>query len=234
MSTQRYVTFEISVYNIKIMSLSPPYINLIISRELYDVNRETEFTIDCRDLIENLNILNTGIIIINNSFKLVECLTGENTEYTDETGNFDFEKIVNNLDNIDKIFIKSSYIEIPLSTPIKGYYRYLNDFSTKFFIDKTNLPILLRGKVTYSNENNLIIKRQNVEEEELMEINVDYLEKGYLDFTCSNNWIEDLLLCYELIDNILFCFSDTILCVKITFKSFTNCFMEIQIQERIQ
>lgn len=225
------VTFEITQRNMKISTICPPYIYLFISNSIYSISPATvtpiEFTIDSAEIIRNINLLDSNIILLNDSFRIANlidtdfsCLISKGDSLFDPTKYHDFD------------VLNYSFIDIPFLNPIESCYVLFENFSTKFFMKKEVLKLLINRNVRYQNSNCLIVKKIGVGFEETMEIEVDYLQSGFLDFCCSNSWLGVVEAFYEIIDTVLFGFNDSIMSVKFLLKAYQDIFIEIQINEK--
>lgn len=198
-SSKTHILFEISNEFIKISSLDPPYIYLTIPDDVFSIKFPVEFTINAVELIKNIDILKCDYAILNQSFK-----------------------IVRTPDSFD------AFVDIPFINPIKSSYCNLYDFTTKFIMDKSLIKCLLQGRVNYQCESSLILKSTNNSFEEKMVVEVDYIQMNYLNFTTYNNWMILTAPFYDLIDTVLFEFSDELMCVNFLMKEHPSTFIEIQ------
>lgn len=210
---KKQVTIDITRSTLRISSLSPPFIYLTIPNSLYQINQDIAFTINAATLLSNIDLLDARTVILDNSFKLITAL--------------DIQETTNNITED----ISSSFIDIPFITPIRDNYTEIANFSTKLLITKHALKSLLPGIVTYSNEDGLILRRFDGASEDLMKIDVEYLQQGYLNFRCSNNWVTTINT--DDISAALFSFTDKLLCVRLRFKGHSDVHMEIHVPEMV-
>lgn len=204
-SSKSQILFEITHDSFKISSLEAPYIYLTLPDNIFSIDTPIEFIINATELIKNIDILKSNFVILENSFKIVEI---EN------------EGFLNNDD--------FSFIDIPFNNPIETFYCHCYEFSTRFIIDKFLIRNFINGKVNYQNDNNLILKSVSNNCDEKMEIEVDYISKSFLNFTTYNNWMNLIMPFYDLIDTVLFEFTDDLMCIKFLLKEYINTFIEIQ------
>lgn len=204
------VSFEISRECMKASSLEPPYIYLSLPSDTYSIGQPAEFSINARELERNLDLLDSGLVLLQNSFRIV-AFEGDESEAL-SSNNY-------------------SFVDIPFSNPIKPHYCLLENSSTKLLMDKLAIRNLMRGCVQYQNGDGLVVKRISSDIEESMEVRVDYLSKGYLDFRCSNSWIDSIMPLYEMIHTVLFSFGEGLLSIKLLLQGCKNAYVEIQVRE---
>ncbi|KAM0679799.1 hypothetical protein GINT2_001970 [Glugoides intestinalis] len=211
------LTFEINIDTMKISSLEPPYIYLSLETDLYEITSQVEFSIRTEELIRNIEILDSSLIILDSSFKLVyfpgcNCNSSASLQF-----------ILNMLD--------LSFVEIPFTSPIKSYYDSSFQFPTRVIIGKEILKNLIRGKITYQHDQKkLIISKSSVEVEETLEVEAEFIETGYLYFCCLNDWIDAALVFYDVINTLILCFSDNVLSIKFLLKDHSSAYLEMQIR----
>ncbi len=244
------ITFNINYNNMVLSSLHSPYLHLSISNSLFQINRPIKFTINIKDLLNNIDLLETNVVLLVNYFTfLVVDVELKNTfieEYF-KSNDANTELILESFllrttnsflreecTNIDAKYINflenSDFISIPFNTFKKSLYYKVSEFSTRCFIEKNDLNYFLEGNVTYSLEESSLIMTKS---DEKLKVDVEFLTKRFLSFTCSNNWLPQIKHCLPWINNVLFCFSENILCVKMLFKFFKNTCLEIHIEEKI-
>ena len=161
-------------------------------------------------------------IIIQVNFYLKK-LDLDNFIESNDSKNVDISSIINQIKNQT-----SSFIDIPFTTPIFCQYLIPSKFTTKNVVDKLILKYFITGKVNYSNSENLIINKIANDHQEFMNVEVDYLERGYLNFTTYNSWLDFINPLFDLIEIVLFGFADNILSIKFSLTVHTQTFMEIQ------
>lgn len=217
-SNKTHITFEIDAYMIRLSSLEAPFVYLSLERDFFEILNEEEveikeeFTIRAEDLIKNFNLINNALIMLDSSFKIISPPKEQDINFSD-------------FKNRDKV----SYIEIPYINPIKSHYQTVSKFPTRVIIEKECLKNFIRGKVTYQcDKNRLIVKKKSFEIEEVLEIEAEFIEMGYLEFYCSNHWVDTALLFYEIISSVILCFSDDLLCIKFFMKDNKSAYLEIQ------
>ncbi|ELA42591.1 uncharacterized protein VICG_00343 [Vittaforma corneae ATCC 50505] len=223
-SQKSQITMEIDQNVFKISSLDSPHIYLSFENSLYKIDVPIEFTIRVDELLKNIEILDSSLIILDTSFKIVS-FTGCNDDF-------------NNIAPIDKDLsveglnrIYFSFVEIPFVTPIKSHYVQKEIYSTKAIIDKECIKNFISGNVTYHCENNkLYIEKYTVEMNERLEVDAEFLVSGYLNFYCSNEWIGHALSFYELINTVMLCFSDGLMSIRFILKDYTSSYLEIQVR----
>lgn len=209
-SGRTQVSFDISKECMKISSLEPPYIYLSLPSDIYSVELPAEFTINLPELEKSLSLLDGELVLLGSSFRIVSFDGCESEAISSE----DY-----------------SFVDIPLSNPIIPYYCALKEFPTRLLMSKVAIRNLLRGCVQYQNSEALLVRRVANEVEENMEVQVDYLSKGYLDFRCSNNWIDSVMPLYEMIQTVLFSFGEGLLSIKLLLKDCRDAYVEIQVRE---
>lgn len=217
------IVVEISKEVLKISSIEIPYIYLALSNSYFYVKEPIEFTINPKILEKSLGLFNSDIFLLNNSFRII---ASENIfQETFETSNNDVivEKIIN-----DSGY---SFVDVPFSNPIISKYVDSGLQDTKFLMSKNALRSILTGKVNYQITDRLIIRRVGSEIDEYIEVEVDFLKKGLLNFTTYNNWLEPILIIYDLIDAILIGFCENIMTIKILLRDQENSFIELQVFE---
>ena len=206
---KRQVTFEIKETNMRISTLSPPYFYLNIPNTIYEMDEAIEFTIDVGDLLNNINSLKTDLVILDGSFRLISSYHGKSK----------------------KEDMHANFIDIPFINPIQGHYKNFTGFSTRVLVNKNALKYFPTGTVVYSNDGRLILKKYDQSHEETMIIDAEYLEEGYLDFCCQNDWVSDINI--DMISTVMLCFTEGALCIKILFSKFKNVMLEIQVMEKL-
>lgn len=212
------VTFDISPTIMKISSLDSPFIYLSFESDLFSADFESSFTIRIDELTKNLNLLDGSTLLLDRNFLII----------TEEAC-------------VDQRHPFFSYIKIPFINPIESFYLYTNVFHTKLLIQKESLKNFIQGKVHYSSderafdssENILFIKNNTVDGCETLEINCEFLERGYLNFYCSNDWTEHVMGFYDLIHTVMLCFSDDLLCAKFILKEYSTAYLEIQVRSQV-
>lgn len=209
-SGRSQVSFEVSEECMRISSLESPYIYLSLPDSIYSVKSPTEFTISVPELERGLDLLDGELVLLGSSFRIVS------------SGGNDSEAISSD---------SYSFVDIPLSNPIRPHYCILEDSPTRLLMSRLAIRNLLRGCVQYQNSETLAVRRVANEIEECMEVEVDYLSKGYLDFRCSNNWIDAVMPLYEMIQTVLFSFGEGLLSVKLLLRDCRNAYVEIQVRE---
>lgn len=133
----------------------------------------------------------------------------------------------------DTQFRGSSFVDIPFTNPIKSVFKTAATFHTRCFVDKETLQYFLAGSVRFYNDrNHLIHQRTGDYPQEKVIVDAEFLESGCLDFYCINDWLPNALLFAELVSNMLFCFSDEFLSIKMLFSKHKNVFVEIQVPTR--
>ncbi|KAM0677377.1 hypothetical protein BDAP_002060 [Binucleata daphniae] len=122
-------------------------------------------------------------------------------------------------------------IDIPFISYVDFVQQELSDIETKFLIKNSKMKIPFTGIVTYKNHNNnLIVKREGEEaNEEIVIYDIDYIENKKLDFTCSNAWLQILILLENEYEDVLFSFCEYFLSVQFIFTKHNNSFFEIQV-----
>lgn len=222
-SQRGQVTFEIQRDLMMISTLNAPYLYIMFSNDIYSLDVPVEFTVEADEIIKNLELIDSNVILLRESLRIVKFVNFQ-PDYNDE-GLFDSEKY----DTFDQC--NYSFVDIPFANPIKSFYCLHKNFSTKFLLKKDVLKIMLNGPVKYQNSEKLILKKIGLGSEEIMEIDVDYLANGFLDFSCSNTWLSLVNTFYDLVDTVLFGFNDSFMTVKFILKNYKNTYIEIQIQE---
>lgn len=255
-SQKSKVTIEIDQNSFKISSVDSPCIYLSISNELFEIDVPVEFTISITDLIKNINVIDSNIVLLDQSFRICSNNNGftnslnncNNNTFNNNCDNItnslnncntsgfnDGNNVTNHINNINHITsnIRNdlySYVDIPFISPIKSYYTNINTFSTKVIIDKICFKNFIKGNLTFHSENNkLIVEKYSVDMNEKLIIDADFLESGYLDFYCSSSWVEYIFDFYDLINTVMLCFSNDILSIKFILKEYSNVYLEIQV-----
>lgn len=246
-SSKPQITAELAESALNIHSLSPPYFYLSFPAELFQLYeldnsqpKPYEFSLNAKDLLTALDRISTSYIYItHNSLTLFKL----STDLSDEIIN---KESINNLINY--------YISVPLKMPIISHYKYITEFTTKLLMNKEIVNYLVRGNVLYSNSKPEINKkgsvgyddidqsqtsilrvtRSEVECIERMEIDVEYLREGYLEFYCNNSWVGELVCIDELSKSIMIGFSDEMMVIKCMFEKYKNVYLEIQVNEKIR
>lgn len=222
-SNKRHATFEISNECINISSVDAPYIYLSIENSLFSIDISVSFTIRIDELFKNINCIDSCLVVLEESFKLITFKGSENIKndcHIDDISPFF------NLEN------NFSYVEIPFINPINSHYIHRDKFPTRILIAKESIKNFMTGLVRYDvTDHKLIVSKQTSEHEEVMEINGDTIEVGHLDFYCRNDWVESILEVYDMISTVLFCFADGLLSVKCLFKDKKSSYLEIQVLE---
>lgn len=253
-------TFSITESVMEISGLCMPFYHMAIPHGIYEIDIPVEFTIDINNILEYLVDYNSEYIIIINNVNDISrdnimvhsiyennTFNNKNDEVVSNSANNSNTKSSNNLThaiNSFKIIYNSKYgpentydtIDIPLSTPINSLYRQPNSFTTRVMINKNDLKYFPTGIVKYSTDNGkLIIHSSSTDMEEKVIMEPEFLLEGYLEFWISNEWISRLevgQLCND-IHNILLCFSDGLLCIKMIFNKCKGAMLEIQVEEKI-
>ncbi|KAI5169393.1 hypothetical protein PAEPH01_0675 [Pancytospora epiphaga] len=220
----RQITFEINPSIMKISSLSSPFMYLTMNNDFFNSDSTLMFSINTKELLYSLKLLEADFVIVMDTFKMVR-----NSEDPQN------QEIIAGPQTVPEKKLIYAYIEIPLTQPIIPFYQNLEKYSTKFFIGKNSLKGLLRGLVSYSNEDKLILRKSISGTKETMEIEVEYLEKGDLYFHCSNDWVAGLVPLLDLISAILFCFTDGMLLVRVQIQipNSRGVHLEVQVPERV-
>ncbi|KAM0673004.1 hypothetical protein GVAV_003495 [Gurleya vavrai] len=140
-------------------------------------------------------------------------------------------EIQNSFKIIGKFSNALTKIKIPLVSFIDYDYEEISDISTKFITKASNIKFNFKGIVNYSIQNENLIIRRDADEfcEEIEMFNVDFIEKGFLNFTCSNSWIDVFEILKDEIDSVLFLFSKNFLSVQFLFIKYEQGYGEIQI-----
>lgn len=253
------VTFNINLSEMIISSPESPNFHLLIPNTFYQIDKPFEFTINIEDLISNINLLDTNLVFLSNSFKIFklnEINTNAIISNLPEPDSYDISEISKSFNRInepstistlnkdiipiidnkldDIIFQNSindySYIDIPLINPIKSFYKEINSPSVRCFVDKHSLRYFLLGNVVYSIEDSFLVMTKD---EESVKVEVDFLNKRILSFKCSNNWLKYINKHLEYISKVWFCFSEDLFSIKILFHKLKNVILEIQIFEKI-
>lgn len=225
---KKQVTFEISGEALKIYTLAPPFFSLCIPNTLYEINQPAMFTMNAGDLLLNIDLLDADIVVLDKSFKMVTALDASEDDRIYGLlvdGGAETEEVVG--------AHNCSFIDIPFVGPIRSSCKQPAEPSTRLIIGKNILKSFLCGNVTYSNEDCLVLRKSDSVSEEAMKIDVEYLEKGYLDFCCSNDWVGGVGLCIEMVSTVLLGFAEETMCVKLLFAGQRGVYMEIQVPEKI-
>lgn len=216
-SHTKLLTFEIDIDTMKISSLEPPYIYLSLETDLYEISSQVDFTIRTEELLKNIDLIDSSLIILDSSFKLVS-FPG-----CDVNSSPSLQSMINMPD--------LSFVEIPFTSPIKSYYVSFFQFPTRVMIGKEILKNLIRGKVTYQHDQKrLILSKSSAELEETLVIEAEFIETGCLYFCCSNDWVDPALGFYDIINTLILCFSDNVLSIKFLLKEHSSAYLEMQIR----
>ena len=219
-SNKRHVTFEISHDTMCISSIDTPNIYLSLDNSLFNITHPVSFTIRIDELCKNLNLLDSSIAILDESFKIID-FKGINQVNINE-----------NLINFCTLNNNYSFVEIPFTNPINFNYIRKSQFPNRIILPKESLKNFSNGLVQYSIVNGmLILSKQTCEYQETIEITGDVLESGHLNFYCRNDWVESAIELYDLINTVLFCFADGLLSIKFLFKDQAEAYLEIQVPE---
>lgn len=212
---KQQVTMEIDLGVFRILSLDPPYVYLSFENDLFTIDIPIEFTIRLDELLKNIQTLDTFICFIDSSFRLV---AGWPTSCS--------------ACSLHPCPTHLTFIDIPLITPIKSYYMK-QAFTTRAIVNKNCIKNMLDGTVTYHHSNGkLLVEKYSPGMNEIIEIDADFLECGYLDFFCSNSWVEHAMCFYDQISTLMFCFSDDLLSLRFAIKESPTSYLEIQVRSR--
>lgn len=224
---KKQITVDITSSTLRVSSLSPPFIYLSIPSTLYQADQCITFTISAASLLSNMDLLDAHIAILDKSVKLVTTLDSQKDDHIHRL------LTAGGAVDVDAIIADCSFIDIPFIGPIRDSYTRITNFSTKLLIGRNALKSLLPGIVTYSNEDGLVLRKFDGASEDVMRIDVEYLERGYLDFCCSNAWVGSIGAYLDDITTALLGFTDGLLCVRLRFRGQSDVHMEIHVPEMV-
>lgn len=174
---------------------------LFLQDDLFSASGEAEFTIRADELLKHISLLQFSSLVVSNDHSSLRMTDGD------------------------------SFVQIPIVNPIEPPYIPVSAFSTTAVLEKESLKNILCGRVTYQiDKNALVVSRHTAELVETQEIQAEFLEKGYLDFHCSNDWVESARAFYDIIGTVMLCFADTVLCVRFILKDSSSAYLEIQVR----
>lgn len=221
---KKQVSFEISRERMRVSTLAPSYFYLCIPGCLYETDASCEFTISIDDLIDSIRALSADVAHLNESFKLVAMRDASQDAIL-------YEKLRRG-ESIEDM--KYSFIDVPFTNPIRDSYVDGKNYHTRLLINKKMLRHFLPGRVTYSCRNGcLIMQSGDSVFEDTVKAEAEFLEEGFLDFCCTNDWMDSVHQCIDEVSAVLLCFAEGVLDVKLLFSKYKNAYLEIQVPEKL-
>lgn len=206
-SSRKHVVFNISPDKMTIQTTESPWICVSVPDKLYQIDTAIKFSIDTKALLDNIDKIDSTEVLLENSFKIVK---------RDEAG------------------AVTAFINILFLQMIGHTYEMGGLYTTRLFVGKEVLKSLIRGTVTYTNEERLVVRKYGGGIEEIMEIDAEYLERGDLYFCCSNDWVNDILSCIDLVTTVLFCFMEGALHVRMSFGNDSGIYLDVSVLEKMR